>query len=124
MSKKRVLSVGQCVPDNSTLSDYLARHFDVEFDTSDLPADTMTKLKAGAYDLVMINRKLDRDYSDGMAILQAIKADPAFAKTPVMLVTNFPEHQEAAVAAGAVPGIGKLDYVKPETVDRFKPYLG
>ena len=31
----------------------------------------------------------------------------ALAATPVMLVTNYPEHQQAAVEAGAEPGFGK-----------------
>ena len=40
-------------------------------------------------DLVLVNRKLDADYSDGMEILKAIKADSALAPVPVMLVSNY-----------------------------------
>jgi hypothetical protein len=34
-----------------------------------------------------------------------------------MLVTNYSEHQDAAVAAGAIRGFGKLEFGKPETRD-------
>ena len=44
-----------------------------------------------------------------------MKADPAVTAVPVMLITNYPEHQDAAVAAGAVRGFGKLEFDRPET---------
>jgi two-component system chemotaxis response regulator CheY len=81
-------------------------------------------LRQGAYDLVLINRKLDADYSDGLEIVRAIKADPQLTSSvPVMLVTNYPEHQDAAVAAGAARGFGKLEYGNPQTVEKLRPYL-
>ena len=55
----------------------------------------------GDIDLVVVNRKLDMDYSDGIEIIRQIKAEPALAATPVMLITNYPEHQDAAEQLGA-----------------------
>ena len=52
------------------------------------------------------------------------KADPDAAGVPVMLVTNYPEHQDAAIAAGAIRGFGKLEFEKPETRDRLAAVLG
>ena len=72
---------------------------------------------------MLINRKLDADYSDGLEILRAIKADPHMAAVPVMLVTNYAEHQDAAVAAGAVRGFGKLEYGDPQTAEKLRPFL-
>lgn len=120
---KRVLSVGQCVPDQAAISRLLRTHFQPEVATADLAIDALAQLRAGAFDLVLINRKLDADYSDGLEILKAIKADPQLAATPVMLVTNYAEHQEAAVAAGGVPGFGKLEYQRPETLEKLRAYL-
>lgn len=120
---KRVLSVGQCGPDNSTLTAYLKKHFDVAIDYADLPADTAEKLRGEPYDLVLINRKLDADYSDGMEILKAIKADPETKSVPVMLISNYEEHQQAAIACGACPGFGKLEYAKPQTLERIRAVL-
>jgi hypothetical protein len=41
-----------------------------------------------------------------------------------MLVTNYAEHQEAAVAVGAIRGFGKLEFDKPETRERLAAVLG
>jgi len=121
---KRVLSVGQCGPDHAGIVAFLSRHFPgVEVDTAKLPADTMEKLHAGPYDLILVNRKLDEDYSDGLEIIKAIKADPELKATPVMLVTNYEEHQDAAVAIGAERGFGKLEYGEPETIERVRAVL-
>jgi two-component system chemotaxis response regulator CheY len=75
----------------------------------------LSELKSGPFDLVLVNRKLDCDYSDGLDVIRAIKADSAVGGVPVMLVTNYPEHQEAAIAVGAVRGFGKLEFGDPAT---------
>jgi two-component system chemotaxis response regulator CheY len=72
---------------------------------------------------VLINRKLDADYSDGIEILKLIKADATVADVPVMIVTNYPEHQDAAIAAGGIRGFGKLEYDRPETKERLAAVL-
>jgi len=120
---KTVLSVGQCRPDNAALSHFLKSNFDVEVLTSDLPADTQATISEQQIDLVLINRKLDADYSDGMEILRSMKASDTTAAIPVMLVSNFPEWQEKAVAEGAVYGFGKSELTSAETVDRVRSAL-
>ncbi len=121
---KKVLDVGNCDPDHAAITAFFTSNFDVEMGRSKLPSDTMSQLKEGSYDLVVINRKLDEDYSDGLEIIKQIKSDPASGETPVMLVTNYEEHQAAAVAEGALRGFGKLEFGKPETVDRVRAVLG
>jgi CheY-like chemotaxis protein len=120
---KRVLSVGQCVPDHTTLSSYLRGNFGAQVVKVDLANEALEALRQEPYDLVLINRKLDADYSDGLEIIQAIKADPKLASVPVMLVTNYAEHQDAAVAAGAARGFGKLEYGDPQTREKLEPFL-
>ncbi len=120
----RILDVGNCQPDHSTLCAYLKRHFDCEVIQAHGLQDTLQELRRESFDLVTINRKLDRDYSDGVEILKQIKADAELAAVPVMLITNFPEHQEAAVSHGGVPGFGKLEYDRPETLLRLQSVLG
>jgi CheY-like chemotaxis protein len=121
--KKRVLSIGQCGPDNSAIRTFLTRNFDCEFDTADAAEDALAKMKSSTYDLVLVNRKLDIDYSDGTDVIRALKDDSESSEVPVMLVTNYPEHQEAAIAAGAIRGFGKLEFGKRETVERLAPIL-
>ena len=86
--------------------------------------DALDLLAKEQFDLVLVNRKLDQDYSDGMDVIAAIKAQPEHAAVPCMLITNFPEHQATAVAAGCEPGFGKKTLHEPATHERLKKYLG
>ena len=119
----RILNVGQCGPDHATISSYLTANCDCKVYLADGAEDTLAALKKAQYDLVLVNRKLDRDYSDGIEVIRQIKADSELADVPVMLVTNYPEHQEAAIAAGAVRGFGKLEFGKAETLERLRGVL-
>ncbi len=124
VAQQTILSVGQCGPDHSSISQFLNQHFDVNIVTADLADDTLDALQNQSVDLVLINRKLDTDYTDGMLILKMIKADPQLAKTPVMIVSNFEDAQRAAVAAGAEYGIGKSELALPATKERVAAVLG
>ena len=101
----------------------LSSRYDVQVLRADALEDTLEILKKGGVDLVLINRKLDIDYSDGVAILKVIKADPHLSTIPVMIITNYPEHQEAAVALGAEYGFGKLQYQEVGTHERLSRFL-
>ncbi|MCH2113861.1 MAG: response regulator [Pirellulales bacterium] len=121
---KRVLDVGNCSPDFAAIKGLLSGHFECTVEQAHSAEDALATLRTGKFSLVTINRKLDCDYSDGLEIIRAIKADATLAKLPVMLITNFPEHQEAAEAAGALRGFGKLEFDHPETLAKLMPILG
>jgi CheY-like chemotaxis protein len=59
-----------------------------------------------------------------MEILKQIKADAQLRQVPVMLVTNYADHQALAVAAGAEPGFGKLALDTPDTLEKLSRFLG
>jgi CheY-like chemotaxis protein len=120
---KRLLDVGNCVPDHASICALVTGNFDAEVVQAHGPEDALALLRKQSFDLVLINRKLDRDYSDGIEILRQIKADPELAKTPTMLITNYPEHQEQAVAAGAEYGFGKLEIQEPATREKLARFL-
>ena len=71
---KTILSVGQCRPDQAAISHFLTTNFDVRVVAVDLADEALAAASNEAIDLVLINRKLDADYSDGMEILKALKA--------------------------------------------------
>jgi CheY-like chemotaxis protein len=121
---KRVLDVGNCSVDRAAITRFLKGRFACEVTYADAAADALAALRAGGIDLVLVNRKLDVDYADGVDVIRQIKADPQLSETPVMLVTNYPEHQNAAEAIGAVRGFGKLEFDKPETIAKLAPILG
>jgi len=121
---KRVLDVGNCVPDHSAITSYLTSRFDCVVLQADAADDALATLRKVDVDLILVNRKLDCDYSDGVEVIRRIKADDKLANIPVMLLTNYADHQETAMALGAVRGFGKLEYGKPETLERLQPILG
>lgn len=123
MPTHTVLDVGNCVPDHASIKKMLTRHFDVEVLQTHAGDDTLALLKQRSVDLVLINRKLDRDYSDGVEILKQIKGDRLLAKTPVMIITNYAEQQDAAVALGAERGFGKLELQDPATQQKLSALL-
>lgn len=123
MSQSVVLDVGNCVPDHASIKRMLLTNFSVEVLQTHHAQDTLELLRKQPVDLVLINRKLDCDYSDGTEILKQIKSDSQLASLPVMIVTNYPEHQAAAVALGAEVGFGKLELQKPVTLERLAKFL-
>ncbi len=121
---RRVLNVGQCVPDTIKITNFLKSSFDVEIVPSATAPETIDLLGKSSYDLVLINRKLDADYTDGMDIIRQMKSDERFQTIPVMLITNYPEYQQEAVAIGAAYGFGKDELGSSDAVARLTPYLG
>ncbi len=121
--RKTVLDVGNCSPDHSAIKTMLTSLYDVEVLQADQWTDTQRILASQDVDLILINRKLDIDYSDGMEILKSLKSGETSRHIPVMLVTNYPEHQQVAVEAGGVYGFGKLELNSPQTRERLGQYL-
>lgn len=119
----RVLDVGQCVPDHTSIRQMLEQNFQAEVVRTHGPADTLEQLGGGQFDLVLINRKLDADYTDGMEILKQIKADEQLSGVPVMLVTNYEEHQQLAMQAGAERGFGKDSIHSADTRENLARFL-
>ncbi|MGL4464568.1 MAG: response regulator [Planctomycetia bacterium] len=121
---KRVLSIGQCVPDHTSLERLLTTRFQAEVVAAALPDEALLQLRSKPFDLVLVNRKLDADYSDGLEIIKRIKADPDLKSAPCMLVTNYPEYHEQATAVGAEVGFGKAELNTPETEEKLRKHLG
>jgi two-component system chemotaxis response regulator CheY len=120
---KRVLDVGNCAPDHAAIRRLVEGNFDAQVVQAHGPQDALKQLRSGQFELVIVNRKLDRDYSDGMEIIKQIKDDPQLSAVPVMLLTNYPEHQQAAMEIGAEMGFGKLEYGRPETKEKLGRFL-
>ena len=119
---KRVLDVGNCGPDHSTVTQVIRANFEgVTVDKADHAVDALEQLAGNDYKLVMVNRLLDVDGSPGMDVIESIQK--AHSDTPVMLITNFEDHQSAAVEAGCVPGFGKRDVSSNATVELLATYL-
>ena len=120
---KVLVDCGNCGPDFNAIRQMAASQFGATVLQTHGAEDTLKLLRERAVDLVTVNRKLDRDYSDGLDVVKQIKADPDVADVPVMLVTNHQEYQQSAVKAGCEPGFGKLALDDAATHELLKPFL-
>jgi response regulator RpfG family c-di-GMP phosphodiesterase len=120
---KRVLDIGNCDLDHAAIRRMLESSFGAEVVRAHQESDSLQLLRTQPFDLVLVNRKLDADYSDGLPIIERIKADQELAATPCMLITNYPEHQQAAVAAGALSGFGKQELAAAATRHKLAQVL-
>lgn len=121
---KTLVDCGNCGPDYNAIRQMANANFNATVIQTHGAEDTIEVLRSRHVDLVTVNRKLDRDYSDGMEVIRQIKADPELASIPVMLITNYEEQQQLAAQLGAVPGFGKLALREPATRQLLEPYLG
>jgi two-component system chemotaxis response regulator CheY len=122
-ARKRVLSVGQCYADHLAIAGTLERHFGAETVRADDGAGALARLRQEHFALVLINRVMDRDGSQGLELIKEIQADEELRVVPVMLVSNYEDSQEEAVRHGAKPGFGKAALGQPRTLSRVKPFL-
>ena len=112
----RIVLVGHCGPDAYVLTSAVGRAVkgaSVEFVNDE---DGAVRAAEGAA-LVLVNRALDGDFAsgDGVELISKLTG-----KAKVMLVSNFPDAQQAAEKAGALPGFGKTMLYGEETARRIR----
>ena len=122
MSKKVVL-VGHCGPDASYLRMAVGsadRGIQV-FMADDI--EELGALLARGVDLVLLNRELGWgvDQSGGVDVIATLRKTHPQVKT--MLVSNYPDAQAAALAAGAEPGFGKREIGSPRVARLIRAAL-
>jgi CheY-like chemotaxis protein len=115
-SRPRILSVGQCGFDDAAIRVALEAGLSAEVERAGGLGECLERLRHGSVDLVLVNRKLDADGSDGVALIRSLRA--AAPHVPVMLVSNYADAQAQAVAAGALPGFGKGEIGTPVVAQR------
>jgi CheY-like chemotaxis protein len=123
MAAKRVLSVGQCGPDHGAIA-WALRPLGADVTPAATRDQALERLRAETFDLVLVNRVFDADGDSGVELIRTMKEDEALRATPVMLVSNYADAQQAAVAAGAEAGFGKAALGRPAMRDRVRPFLG
>lgn len=120
---KTVLDIGNCDADHLFITTMLKSNFDVKVLRAHRLSDAITVLESNAVDLILFNRLLDVDGSEGMEVFRNIKSKPEFESIPAMLITNYEEHQEKAMTEGAVRGFGKSAISSDATVAVIKEAL-
>jgi len=122
MSKK-ILSVGNCSFDHGQLARLLRRHFRAEVFAVEHTEEALQRLRTDQFDLVLVNRVFHGNGQQGLDAIRRMKADPDLAAMPVMLVSNLPEYQAEALAAGAEPGFGKSQFEVQESLESLRRFL-
>ncbi|QEG21540.1 PleD family two-component system response regulator [Mariniblastus fucicola] len=118
-----VLDIGNCNADHFFITTMLKSNFDANVLRAHGADDALTTLEENEVDLIMINRLLDVDHSEGMDVFRKIKSNPKFESIPAMLITNFDDHQKAAMEEGAVQGFGKSALTSDSVVAVVKDAL-
>lgn len=118
-SQKIVVDVGQCDPDHASIR-RAVEQFGVQVHRAHSGAEAKKLVAGGNVVLVLVNRVLDADGSDGMAVIRELLS---IGTAPVMLVSNYPEYQAKAVEIGALPGFGKATLREPATLEMLQGVL-
>jgi DNA-binding NarL/FixJ family response regulator len=120
---KRIALIGHCGPDSSFLRMAVSRaakgaQVVLADDSSELD-----RLVVEGVDLLLFNRVLDYGFDDteGIAIIRKLRVSHPNLK--MMLVSNYPESQAEAVAAGALPGFGKREMSSSRVTDLVRAAL-
>ncbi|HEX8912052.1 MAG TPA: hypothetical protein VF796_06800 [Humisphaera sp.] len=118
----RILDVGQCGIDGPRLTKLLENNLKAEVDHAATADEARDKLSAGQYDVALFNRVFNADGDDGVRVIgELVKGG---VKTPMMLVSDRGDAQEAAVAAGAKKGFGKAAMHEPATLELIRKAAG
>lgn len=113
MSPKKVALVGHCGPDSSYLRMTISSAIK---NAKILSADDdgeLNQLLGEEVDLMLFNRELGYGFSEteGVKFIERLRG--AYPSLKMMLVSNYPEAQAAAIVAGALPGFGKREIGTP-----------
>lgn len=100
----RVLLVGHCMPDGYALKSAVRRALGDPVIVLVNDDGELRKQMPGAR-LVLVNRVLDGEFPDADGVELIRRIAPMGARA--MLISNFPEAQEGAAAAGGLRGFGK-----------------
>src|SRR4051794_69434 len=120
---KKVALVGHCGPDTSYLRMTVGKAGrDIQVLSADDDDELRRLLEAGV-DLLLLNRQLDFgfDEREGVALIRRLRQ--AYPHVKTMLVSNYPDAQQAAVLAGALPGFGKREIGTPRVPEMIRAAL-
>ncbi|MGD0389462.1 MAG: hypothetical protein ABSC42_10960 [Tepidisphaeraceae bacterium] len=121
---KRVLLVGHCGPDSNYLRMMVRAVLgQAEIVSAEDNAAMDRALRQGV-DLILFNRELSYGFEPdtGVEMIRALKR--SHPDWRMMLVSNYPDAQAAALDAGAMPGFGKREIGSPRVISLLRDAVG
>jgi len=122
---KTVLLVGHCGPDSSYLRMIIKKALpEVSITAADDSRELTRALETSDPALVLFNRELGYgfDPATGVEAIELLRRSCPNLK--MMLVSNYADAQQAAVAAGALPGFGKRELGTPRVLELLRDAVG
>jgi hypothetical protein len=114
----RILDVGQCGVDGPAIMQLLHEELGAIVKSAATADEAKRQLASSKFDLVLVNRELAADRSSGVDLIADLVKNGM--TVPLMLVSDYPEAQDAAVAGGAVRGFGKSTLEDRTTLQLIK----
>ena len=111
----KILDVGQCGFDGPRMARLWREALEAEVERADTGEEAAELLASHDFDLVLVNRVLAADRSSGLEVIERLRGQNL--RVPIMLVSDLPEAQDAAVALGAVRGFGKAHLGERSTLE-------
>ena len=124
MSNKVVALVGHCGPDTSYLRmAVMSADRSIQVVSADDADELDGLINKGGLDLVLFNRELGWGFESSLGVDVIRQLRTKHPNLKMMLVSNYPDAQAAAVAAGALPGFGKREIGGPRVPQLIKDAL-
>jgi DNA-binding NarL/FixJ family response regulator len=123
MMAKTVVLIGHCGADSSYLRIAVgSADPSAQVVMADDEATLQRHLGEGA-DLLLLNRVLDYGFAEeeGVALIRRLRQKHPELK--MMLVSNYDDAQQAAIAVGALPGFGKRELGTPKAAQLLREAL-
>ena len=111
--------VGHCGADSYSISNAVRRAVPgAAVVSADEPGALDRQIKNGA--VLLVNRVLDGGFhtDSGVELIESLASRQP--KPRMLLVSNYADAQQAAVAAGALPGFGKSELGSARTSDQLR----
>jgi len=110
----RILDIGQCGVDGPAITQLLHEELGAKVKSVATADEAKREIASTKFDLVLVNRELARDGSSGVELIGDL-VDHGMT-VPIMLVSDYAQAQDEAVARGAVRGFGKSKLNDPATI--------
>lgn len=117
-----VISAGQCGFDSGGISRMIG-NVGGSVITTDSMQTTLAKALEIQPNLILINRIFDATGESGLECIKKFKEDKGLQNLPLMLISNYEDAQQQAVALGALRGFGKRSLSDKAVIQLLKQIL-
>jgi DNA-binding NarL/FixJ family response regulator len=118
----RILDVGQCGIDGPRMERLFREKLGATVSNASSIDEVRQCLKQDQCDIVLVNRDLAGDGSSGVELIASLMKEGC--QVPMMLVSDYPQAQDEAVACGALRGFGKTELDNPATLKLIQKAAG